>query len=414
MVRRRDPDRPKPRLGFRDLVDESLAGVLARPARAALTTLGTVLGIASLVATLGISRTAGGQIVQRFDELEATTVTVRVRSSSGGGNAEHAGPALPWNVESRLLGLNGVIAAGAMAEVSAPGGITTVPLVDPSSITVRTLPVYGVSPGLLEAVRGTIRTGRFFDQGHMSRADRVVVLGADIAAELGITRIENQPGLFIGDDQYTVIGILGDAPRDPGLLGSVLVPGSVAQDRWAVDRPDRVVIETALGATSLIAGQAPLALNPNAPESLSVSAPADPRETREGVENDVNELFLLLGLVSLAVGAIGIANVTLVTVMERTGEIGLRRALGAGRRHIALQFLAESTAMGVIGGIIGASVGIVVVVAVAASRSWTPVLDLWLPFIAPLAGAAVGLIVGLYPSVRAARMEPVDALRSGT
>ncbi len=133
-----------------------------------------------------------------------------------------------------------------------------------------------------------------------------------------------------------------------------------------------------------------------------------------GVENDVNELFLLLGLVSLAVGAIGIANVTLVTVMERTGEIGLRRALGAGSRHIALQFLAESTAMGVIGGIIGASVGIVVVVAVAASRSWTPVLDLWLPFIAPLAGAAVGLIAGLYPSVRAARMEPVDALRSGT
>lgn len=412
---RRNRDRPRPRLRFRDLVDESLAGVLARPARAALTTLGTVLGIASLVATLGISRTAGGQIVQRFDELEATTVTVRVRSSGGGSeSAERTGAALPWNVEARLDPLNGVVAAGAMAEISAPGGVTTVPLVDPSSITVRTLPVYGVSPGLLDAVRGTVAAGRFFDQGHMDRADRVVVIGADIAAELGITRIENMPGLFIGDDQYTVIGIVDEAPRDPGLVGSLMVPGTVAADRWEVDRPDRVIIETELGATSLIAQQAPLALNPNAPESLSVSAPADPRAAREGVENDVNELFLLLGLVSLAVGAIGIANVTLVTVMERTGEIGLRRALGAGRRHIALQFLAESTAMGVIGGIIGASVGIVVVVAVAASRRWTPVLDLWLPFVAPLAGALVGLVAGLYPSVRAARMEPVDALRSGT
>lgn len=417
MIRRRRPERPRPRLRFRDLVDESLAGVLARPARAALTTLGTVLGIASLVATLGISRTAGGQIVDRFDELSATTVTVRVRSSgggSGGSGGPSTGQALPWNVEARLDLLNGVVASGAMAEVSNPGGISTVPLVDPSSITVRTLPVYGASPGLMAATGGSIVAGRFFDQGHMDRADRVVVLGAEVAAELGINRIENLPGIFIGDDQYTVIGILADAPRDPGLVGSVLVPGTVAAERWNVTRPDRVIIDTELGAGRLIGEQAPLALNPNAPELLSVNAPADPRENRREVENDVNQLFLLLGLVSLAVGAIGIANVTLVTVMERTGEIGLRRALGAGRRHIAAQFLAESTAMGVIGGIIGASVGIVVVVAVAASRSWTPVLDLWLPFVAPLAGALVGLVAGLYPSVRAARMEPVEALRSGT
>ena len=410
---------PRAGLRARDLVDESLAGVLARPARAALTTLGTVLGIASLVATLGISRTAGGQIVDRFDELEATTVTVRARSSGGGGTSSGSAAArgtvaLPWNVEARLDPLNGVVAAGALADVPNPGGIVTVPLVDPSSVTTRTLPVFAASPGLLAAERGTVMSGRFFDQGHMARADRVVVLGIDAATELGVTRIENLPGIFIGDDQFTVIGIIDSAPNDPGLLGGLLVPGSVAQERWNVTKPDHVVIETELGAASLIASQAALALNPNAPDSLGVSAPADPKEARTAVENDVNQLFLLLGLVSLAVGAIGIANVTLVTVMERTGEIGLRRALGAGRRHIALQFLAESTAMGVIGGIIGASVGIVVVVAVAASRDWTPVLDLWLPFVAPLAGAVVGLVAGLYPSIRAARLEPVEALRAGT
>ena len=104
---------------------------------------------------------------------------------------------------------------------------------------------------------------------------------------------------------------------------------------------------------------------------------------------------------------------TLVTVMERTGEIGLRRALGARRRHIAGQFLCESAAMGMVGGIVGASLGIIVVVAVSAARDWTPLLDPWLPFAAPPAGAIVGLVAGLYPSIRAARMEPVEALRSG-
>jgi putative ABC transport system permease protein len=164
----------------------------------------------------------------------------------------------------------------------------------------------------------------------------------------------------------------------------------------------------------LIASQAAIALNPNAPESLSVGAPSDPSATRNQVESDVNDLFLLLGLVSLIVGAIGIANVTLVTVMERTGEIGLRRALGAGRRHIATQFLTESVALGLVGGIIGASVGILIVVGVAAARDWTPVLSMWMPAAAPAVGALVGLLAGLYPSIRAARMEPVDALRSGT
>jgi ABC-type antimicrobial peptide transport system permease subunit len=408
-------ERTKPRLRLIDLIDECLAGVFARPARAALTTLGTVLGIASLVATLGISRTAGSQIVDRFNELSATTVTVKARTQ---GNTEQSrrqgGGSLPWNVEDRLLSLNGVVAAGAIADVRNPGSIKTVPINDPRAIRERTLPVFAASAGLLEASRGRIAAGRWFDKGHIQRQDRVAVLGSDVAADLGVTRVDNLPGIFIGDYLFTIIGIIDEAPRDRGLLGGVIIPSGAAVERFELNNPERVVIETDLGATQLIAEQAAIALNPNAPESLSVTAPADPKAAKKQVEGDVNTLFLLLGLVSLIVGAIGIANVTLVTVMERTGEIGLRRALGATRRHIAFQFLAESMAMGVVGGIIGASVGILIVVGVAASRQWTPVLDLWLPFVAPLVGAAVGLLAGLYPSLRAARMEPVDALRAGT
>jgi ABC-type antimicrobial peptide transport system permease subunit len=173
-------------------------------------------------------------------------------------------------------------------------------------------------------------------------------------------------------------------------------------------------VETRIGAVPLVIQQGPTALSPADPRLLKVASPPDPRRLRGAIESDLNALFLLLGGVSLLVGAIGIANVTLVSVLERVGEIGLRRALGAGRRHIAAQFLLESTAMGAAGGIIGASVGTLVVVGVSAYNTWTPVLDPWVPLGAPFVGALIGLLSGTYPSLRAASLEPVDALRAGT
>lgn len=397
-----------------------LAGVLARPARAMLTTLGTVLGLASLVATLGISSTAGNQIVSRFDELSATQVSVRPaqnQNDSGGGGqspgSRGAAAVLPWNVEARLDRLNGVVASGAVADVSKPGQVRTVPISDPTTSTARTVPVIAASSGVLDAVRGRVSSGRWFDEGHVERADPVAVIGADLAADLNIGDLSREPGIFVGEHFYVVIGVIDQAQRDRGFLGSVMLPHSVAAQDFDVPKPDRVIIEVELGAADLVASQAPTALNPNAPDSLRASAPVSPTASQDGVESDVNSLFLLLGLISLAVGAIGIANVTLVTVMERTGEIGLRRALGAKRRHIAGQFLGESVAMGLVGGILGASIGTIVVVGVAASNEWTPVLDMRLALAAPPAGALVGLIAGLYPAIRAARMEPVDALRAG-
>jgi ABC-type lipoprotein release transport system permease subunit len=399
------------RMRPRDLAREAVAGLLARPARVGLTVLGTVIGVGALVATLGLSKTASNQIVGHFDALSATDVVISPSARAGGAGAA----VLPWDSESRLLRLNGVAAAGTLSDVDVRGALVrSVPLNDPLAAGAIQLPMKAASPGLFRAVHAQLSTGRFFDAGHSLRADRVLILGPNAAQRLRITRIDDQPAVFVGDRLYAVIGLLSGVSRQASLLGSAIMPEGTARAEFGLRAPAFAQVETRIGAVDLIARQAPIALSPNNPALLKVAAPPDPKQLRGQVKNDLNALFLLLGGVSLLVGAIGIANVTLVSVLERVGEIGLRRALGAGRRHIAAQFLLESTAMGFAGGVMGASLGTLVIVAVSAMKTWTPVLDPWVPLGAPLLGALIGLVSGTYPSVRAASLEPVEALRAGT
>jgi macrolide transport system ATP-binding/permease protein len=289
-----------------------------------------------------------------------------------------------------------------------------VPINDPLAAGALQLPMKAASPGLFGAVHAELSAGRLFDAGHSRRADRVLVLGPNAARRLGISRLDQQPAVFVGDRLYAVIGLLSSVHRQASLLGAAIMPEGTARREFGLRAPALAQVETRIGAVELIVRQAPVALSPVDPGLLKVASPPDPRQLRGAVKNDLNALFLLLGGVSLLVGAIGIANVTLVSVLERVGEIGLRRALGAGRRHIAAQFLLESTAMGLAGGIMGASLGTLVIVGVSATKTWTPVLDPWVPLGAPALGALIGLVSGTYPSLRAASLEPVEALRAGT
>ncbi len=394
---------------IRDLFNEALAGMFARPGRMMLTVLGVVIGLTALVATLGLSRTAGNRIVSQFDQVAATELFV---SAKPGMTGIIDPKAIPWDAPARLRRLNGVVAAGTMSEVDVRDALVSSSAVkDPLNQTAFKMTVHAASPELFRAVRADLATGRVPDEGHSKRADRVAVLGADAARRLGISGIGALPAIYIGDHLYLVIGILKDVARKPELLGSVIIPEGTARHDFGLVGPGTVVIETQIGAAYLIADQTRLALRPDDPRVLKVEVPQEPRRVRDEVQSDVNVMFLLLGGLSLVVGAIGIANITLVSVMERTAEIGLRRAIGATRRHIAAQFLFESASMGVIGGILGASLGVMIVVAVSAYELWTPVLDPWAPFLAPVIGGAIGLFSGLYPALRAAHLEPVEAFR---
>lgn len=404
---------PRParaRMSTKDLASEAFAGLFARPGRMMLTVLGTVVGMTALVVTMGLSRTANNRIVGHFDELVATEIVVTARQTAVVG-----GSSLPWDAPDRLERLNGVVAAGNLSALKIGDKLVgTSPINDPGQQTQFQLSVHAASPGAFEAVRADLRAGRFLDEGQSERAERVAVLGPTAAVRLGINSVEHLPAITIGDDIYLVIGILNHVARQPDLLGSVIIPEGTAARDFQLTGPQLVVVETELGANALIAKQIPLALRPDDLRALKIASPPQPKRVREAVQSDLDILFLMLGGVALLVGAIGIANVTLVSVMERTGEIGLRRALGASRRHIAAQFLLESSAMGIVGGIVGASIGTLIVVGVSAYQQWTPVLDLLAPLGAPLLGGLTGFAAGAYPAIRAARMEPVEALRAGT
>jgi macrolide transport system ATP-binding/permease protein len=396
---------------LRDLFDETIAGIFSRPGRMVLTILGIVIGLTALVATLGLSRTASNRIISQFDELAATEIMVTARQGPQGVDPG----IIPWDAPDRLRRLNGVVAAGTLSEVDTGNAlVSSSPVKDPQSQTAFNLAVQAASPGLFTAVRAQLRNGRFPDLGHSLRTDRVAVLGPNAALRLGIVDLDQLPAIAIGDHHYLVIGILSDVARQPDLLGSVIIPEGSARSDFGLGGPGSVVVETRVGAATLIAQQTPWALRPDDPTLLKLEFPLEPQRVRDAVQSDLNVLFLLLGGLSLIVGAIGIGNITLVSVIERTGEIGLRRAIGATRGHIAAQFLLESASLGIIGGILGASLGILFVVAVSAYQVWTPVLDPAAPFLAILVGGAIGLISGTYPALRAARMEPAEAVRTGT
>jgi macrolide transport system ATP-binding/permease protein len=394
----------------RDLLAEATAGMLARPMRMALTVLGIVIGMSALVATVGLTRTAGNRIISQFDQLAATELFVSARPGTVTGTIDPR--AIPWDAPARLARLNGVVAAGLLSEVDIRDALVSASQVmDPVNPTAFRLGVRAASPGLFPAVRAKLASGRFLDGGHSARADCVAILGPDAARRLGISGVERLPAIFIGDQLCLVMGVLRDVVRKPELLGSVIIPEGTARQHFGLFGPGMVVVETKIGAAYLIATQARDALRPDDPRALRVQLPLEPRRVRDDVQTDLNVMFLLLGGLSLVVGALGIANITLVGVMERTAEIGLRRAIGATRRHIAAQFLFESASMGIVGGLLGSSVGVLIVVGVSAYQVWTPVLDPLAPLLAPAVGGAIGLLSGVYPASRAARLEPAEAFR---
>lgn len=399
---------PNPtKLALRDLWQEAQASLLTRPMRSALTALGTIIGVAALVAILGLSETAAGQVSDRFDALAATTVT-----ATDNRTPQDPAAIFPFtrHAIARAGALNGVEGAGAMYTVLTDDHVRGPNPAQPHPVS---LPIVAATPTIWDAVEPTVAAGRTFDAA--LAATPVCVLGTAAAQQLGIKGLAAPTAVEIGGHPYTVIGVLTDVTRRPELRASVIIPFDAAIATWGepdVAAQTELVIATDQGAAQQVAQEVRWALAPAPPESIKVEEPPDPRTLRNSISRDLSSMFLSLGAVALLIGAFGIANSTLVSVMERRGEFGLRRALGATRADIMAQVTLESALLGIIGGLAGATLGLYAVIAAALWLGWSPILNPIYLIIAPIVGLATGVAAGAHPARRAGRIGPAEALRS--
>lgn len=395
-----------------DLLIEATADLGTRPGRLLMTLAGTILGVGALVATIGFAQTTAGQLSKQFDAFAATQIVASPAQAQNADGNSVATSTLPWDAVQRMERLAGIEQAALVNEVTLQDGtVTAVPVNDPSAPGSVPPRIFAASAGLIDALEGSVRYGRLFDDGHDQRSDRVAVLGERLAERLGITRVDSQPSIFISGVPYAVVGVFGDVQQRSELLDSVVISTGAARHDFGMSTPGEVQARIVIGAGPQVAAQAALALAPDAPDSVTVAAPQGRSDLAESVQADVNLIFVVLSVVVLLAGGVGIANVTMLSVMERTGEIGLRRAIGATRRQIAAQFVTESVIIGLLGGLLGATTGVFAVIAISLTQQWTPVTHPLVALGGAILGALVGLVAGSFPARRATRIEPVAALR---
>lgn len=401
---------PRSRLTPRDAVREAVIAVARAPMRTVLTSMGTVLAVGTAIATIGLSDSAAGAVSKTFNALRATIVTFTDNSSY------FRPPDLTEAAERKLDRLNGVVGAGLTWQLG-NGQLyqvsRTAPTVQSGQSAIG-LPVTVASPRALALISARLASGRLYDAGMDRRGDPVVLLGSVAAQQLGITEVGETPAIFIGKTELTVIGIVDRAPMDPqALLGLIIPPGAAVAVGGAssADLDRQIMVRTLPGAAQLIGRQGPLAIDPLHPRQVSASVPIDPTQLRESVNSSLSTLLLAIALIALGVGVVAIANTTLLSVIQRRAEIGLRRSVGAAPRHIAVMVVFEAVLTGAIGGLMGTSVGVLIISVVCADRGWVPVLDPVLLLAAPAVGAVAGLLAGLYPAWRASRVSPISALQ---
>jgi len=423
------------RLAPSDALGEAVSSIIARPGRAILACVGTSLGATWFVALLGLTSTASAQVAADFTTRLATALVV-TRPQPGGGSRGVAtqgqqdgapGPNYPYpaNVQQRLDALPGVLAAGvfwqltlgepARAAEPSLAGRRPAPGLAGDHPAAGGPPVIAASPGFLAAARVKVSAGRTFGTWDQARAVPACLVGELAAKSLGISGLRRRPAILINQVTCVVIGIIGHVGWRQSILRSVLLPSSAAIALWGP--PDglagaraAVLIRIRPGTAAVVAREAPYAISPARPRQFLVSVPPAPLRLGELVDATLSAEFWLLAWLGLVIGGLAIAAVTMIGVLPRAAEFGLRRAVGARRRHIAAQVVTESAILGLIGGLAGTSLGVAVVVIAAYWRNWAPVIEPKTVLYAPLVAAAAVVLAGLLACVPCAWIAPARTL----
>lgn len=391
------------RLHRGDVARTAAVGLRTRKLRAVLSALGIMIGIAAMVAVLGLSESSKSELLAQLDRLGTNLLTVQAGEGFGRGNNQ-----LPAEAAGMISRIGPVEATSIVSSVDGASVYRTdfVPSGQTGGITVQ-----AVSINLLDTLGGTVATGRFLDEA--AAEFPTTVLGSVAAERLGIVTLEHRPLVWLDDTWFSVIGVLNEFELSPDLDRAALV-GLGTAERFLDNENVPTVIHVRADPSSVdaVLGVMAATANPQTPEEVEVIRPSDALEAREAADEAFTALFLGLGAVALLVGGVGIANVMVISVLERRSEIGLRRALGATKRHVGGQFLGEAILLALAGGVGGVALGYAATALWANIRGW----DTLVPPIALIGGIGaaviIGAIAGLYPALRAARMSPTEALRT--
>jgi putative ABC transport system permease protein len=390
------------RLHAADAVRTSTVGLRTRRTRSLLSALGVLIGIAALIAVLGLSESSKSDLLAQLDRLGTNLLRVQASEGIGLGSAQ-----LPETALAMTGRVDGVERVSAQVDVAA--NVFRSDYIP----TTRTggLMVKAVDTGVLGTLKGTVAEGRFLNDG--TARYPVAVLGSVAAERLGISDLSEQPRVWLGSQWFSVIGILDTLDLNPDLDRSAIIGIPAAEAYLGSDGvASTIFVRTDPDSVDAVLGLLASTVNPENPDQVEASRPTEAIEARAAAATAFTELLLGLGAVALLVGAVGIANIMVISVLERRSEIGLRRALGATRRHIAMQFLTESLLLSAIGGAAGVATGSLITVAYARIRGWGVILPLEYLGAGIATALVIGALAGLYPALRAGGMSPTEALRT--
>lgn len=384
--------RPRPpgrasvvRLG--DLLEDARAGLASRRGRTAGLAVAVAVAVGLAVGSAGLAASARAQVADTFDAHANRDVTAQW---SPGAHEVDAS-----TLEIHLADLAGVHAAAIVDDLG------------PRSV--RAMPGRaGLAVQLFAADRQIVAAARLDLASGWPTPVSGVLLGQNLAGQLD-ARIAPGAVIVLDGTPVEVAGVVTASPRIPEMMGAVVSLSAVTDQSTRVRRI--ALIGTGPGAAQQVAGQVPFVIDPVAPDSIDVFAPVDPGTLRAEIESDVLTTLLAFSGIALLAATLALGNAMIMAVLERQAEIGLRRAVGARRRHITALVLVESVMIGAGGGVLGLVAGLLVIVSITVANRWAPVFE---PATAPLAiagGIVVGAVGGLAAAVRAARIQPGQSLR---
>ncbi len=390
------------KMNLRDIFSVGSSGLRTRRVRAALSVTGITIGIAALVGILGLSQSGSADLLKDLDALGTNLLTVQ---AGDGFRSQEA--TLSLDATAMIDRIGPVYQVSATTKIT--GGVFLNDLIQDGRT--KGITIVAADLNLLSAQRGSLKSGKFLDE--MTSQFPFVVLGSVAAERLGIRNTSGDQKVWLKEKWFMVIGIMEPLPLAADLDRSAIIGYPAADKFLGLDEPPEVIYVRAYPEHIYdVRSVMPATVNPENPEEVQVGRASDVLEARIAASDTFLNLFVGLGAVALLVGTIGIANVMVIAVIERRNEIGLRRALGATKFHIASQFLTESLLLSVLGGITGVAAGMSVTATYAISQDWSIVIPVYVVVGGILCSILIGGIAGFYPAMRAANMSPTEALRT--